>query len=255
MLVLDAELTIVRANKAYYVAFDVRPDETEGLRFYQVGNRQWDRPLLREALDGVLKRNEDVTNLESAYDVPAIGRRMMSVSARRISGGAERQELILLAIEDVTERCALMDGLREADRRKDEFLAMLAHELRNPLAPIMHAVHLLKSDDKVVPASSLHEMIERQTQNLVRLVDELLDVARISRGTIELRREPIDLVAIAREAAEAAGHRAATLQHELTLELPDSPCASTATASDWSKSSPTCSRTPPNTPIPVAGSR
>ena len=156
MLVLDADLTIVRANKAYYTAFKVRPDETEGRRFYEVGNRQWDRPLLREGLDGVLNRSEDVVDLETTYDVPAIGQRMMSVSARRISGDAEREELILLAIEDVTERRGLMDSLREAGRRKDEFLAMLAHELRNPLAPIMHAVHLLQSTDTVVPASKLH---------------------------------------------------------------------------------------------------
>ena len=100
---------------------------------------------------------------------------------------------------------------------------MLAHELRNPLAPIIHAVHLLQSSDSVVPASKLHQMIERQTQNLVRLVDELLDVARISRGTIELRREPMDLVAVVREAAEAARPRAAKLQVELSLALPDTP--------------------------------
>ena len=223
MLVLDADLMIVRANKAYYTTFKVRPDETEGLRFYDVGNRQWDRPLLREGLDGVLKRSEDVVNLETTYDVPAIGPRMMSLTARRISGDADREELILLAIEDVTERRGLMDGLREAGRLKDEFLAMLAHELRNPLAPIMHAVHLLQTADKAVPASKLIEMIERQTQNLVRLVDELLDMARISRGNIELRREPMDLVAIAQEAAETARPRAALLRHSLTLTLPSAP--------------------------------
>jgi two-component system CheB/CheR fusion protein len=221
MLVLDAEMTIVRANKAYYTAFNVRSDETEGLRFYEVGNRQWDRPRLREALDSVLKRSVDVSDLESDYDVPAIGRRTMSVSARRISGDAEREELILLAFEDVTERRELLDGLRETGRLKDEFLAMLAHELRNPLATIMHSVHVLPSSDEAVSAPKL--MIERQAQNLVRLVDELLDVARISRGSIELQREPVDLAAIAREAAKAASHRAAELRHELTLALPDRP--------------------------------
>jgi CheY-like chemotaxis protein len=87
----------------------------------------------------------------------------------------------------------------------------------------MHAVHLLQSNDKAVPASQLHEMIERQTQSLVRLVDELLDMARISRGIIELRREPTDLVAIAREAAEAARPRAELLRHSLTLALPSTP--------------------------------
>lgn len=223
MLVLDAGLTIVRANQSYYATLRVRPDEIEGQRFYDVANGRWDRANLREGLDGVLKRHEDVVNLETTYDVPGIGLRMMSLTARRISGDADRDELILLAIEDVTERRGLMNGLREAGRLKDEFVAMLAHELRNPLAPIMHAVHLLQTTDEAVPAPKLIEMIERQTQKLAKLVDELLDMARISRGTIELQREPTELLAIARAAAEAARPRAELRQHSLTLALPSTP--------------------------------
>src|SRR5262249_25435671 len=92
---------------------------------------------------------------------------------------------------DVTERIRQEEGLREADRRKDEFLATLAHELRNPLAPIRNALHLMRH-----PGGGEFEaeraMAERQVVHLSRLVDDLMDVARISRGKIDLRKEAIE---------------------------------------------------------------
>src|SRR5437764_1002948 len=83
----------------------------------------------------------------------------------------------------LTESRQVAEALREADRRKDEFLAMLAHELRNPLAPIRNGLHLLKGPNaQVVDADRVRDMMERQVQHMVRLVDDLLDVSRIMRG-------------------------------------------------------------------------
>lgn len=91
----------------------------------------------------------------------------------------------------VSERTA---ALQELDRRKNEFLAMLSHELRNPLAPIRNSIYILNRVDPVSPqARQALEVIERQTQHVTRLVDDLLDVTRIARGKIELRREPVNL--------------------------------------------------------------
>lgn len=105
---------------------------------------------------------------------------------------------------DLTERQQMEQSLREADRRKDEFLAMLAHELRNPLAPIRNVLQMLQltgEDDKTIgPAVAL---MSRQVDHLVRLIDDLLDVSRISRGKIELRRERLDFTALVQQAAEA----------------------------------------------------
>src|SRR5262249_38279022 len=107
-------------------------------------------------------------------------------------------------VRDVTERKRLQealeqraDELSDRDRRKDEFLAMLAHELRNPLAPIRNALYLLQTaaGDAASGAQAL-AIMERQVECLVRLVDDLLDVARIMRGKVELRKEPIDLAAV-----------------------------------------------------------
>ncbi len=99
----------------------------------------------------------------------------------------------------------LVANLSESDRRKSEFLAMLSHELRNPLAPISNALHVLGLGDAVVArARPTLEMAQRHVRQLVRLVDDLLDISRISHGRIELREERVDLTVIARQATEAA---------------------------------------------------
>ena len=121
-------------------------------------------------------------------------------------------------------RRATVDALRDADRRKDEFLAMLAHELRNPLAPIRNAVQVLKlvgpEDTRQTWA---REVIERQTQHLMRLVDDLLDVSRITRGKVTLAREPLDLATIVHRAVEASRPLIDSRHHQLTLALPSEP--------------------------------
>ncbi|HSC67769.1 MAG TPA: ATP-binding protein [Cellvibrio sp.] len=110
---------------------------------------------------------------------------------------------------------------READRRKDEFLATLAHELRNPLAPISNAVAILKltqgNKDVVERATG---MIERQTAHLVRLVDDLLDLSRISRGKLELRRARIELAPIIYQAVETCSPMVESAGHDVSLDLP-----------------------------------
>jgi len=116
------------------------------------------------------------------------------------------------------------EALSEADRRKSEFIAMLAHELRNPLAPIRNMLQVLKvkSDDKDAVTSAA-AVIDRQVDQMVRLVDDLLDVSRVSRGTIELRRERIDLASIMHQAEEAASPQCESFNHELTITLPSQP--------------------------------
>jgi len=118
---------------------------------------------------------------------------------KRLADG--RPFLTSMAI-DITERGKADEALREADRRKDEFLAMLAHELRNPLAPIRNAVQLLKIPGGVADTAALTQMLERQLSHLVRLVDDLLDVSRVTRGKIELKREVTDLREVTRHAIE-----------------------------------------------------
>src|SRR5918996_3041482 len=115
-------------------------------------------------------------------------------------------------VRDITERKRLESQLRErvvglagADRQKNEFLAMLSHELRNPLAPMRNALHLIKrSGEDPAAMETARDVMERQMHQLVRLVDDLLDVSRIIRGKIDLRREKVDVAAVVSRAAETA---------------------------------------------------
>jgi PAS domain S-box-containing protein len=122
------------------------------------------------------------------------------------------------------ERERLHDALREADRRKDEFLAMLAHELRNPLAPILHAVQILRRLEPATPEQAwCEEVIERQTAHLTRLVDDLLDISRITQGKVTLQREPVELAAIVGRAVETVRPFLEGRRHELVVDLPREP--------------------------------
>ncbi|HEX2491388.1 MAG TPA: PAS domain S-box protein [Blastocatellia bacterium] len=125
---------------------------------------------------------------------------------------------------DITERKQVEDALKKADRRKDEFLAMLAHELRNPLAPILNAAQALK----LVGLADANQqwacdVIERQTQHLSRLVDDLLDVSRITQGKVALAREPLELSTIIHRAVETSRPLIEARRHHLTIALPPGP--------------------------------
>jgi PAS domain S-box-containing protein len=124
------------------------------------------------------------------------------------------------AIFDITERKLAETALQEADRRKDQFLATLAHELRNPLAPLRNGLQILQiSRDDGEVTDKVHEMMNRQVNHLVRLVDDLLEVSRITRGKILLRREPSDLSTLLRNAVETARPLIESGRHGLELQL------------------------------------
>ena len=125
---------------------------------------------------------------------------------------------------DIHEQIEMQEALRQADRRKDEFLATLAHELRNPLAPIRNALHImrLKADDPATMEQA-RLIMERQLGQMVRLVDDLLDVGRITRGKLELRKERVDLASVIKNAVDTTRPLIEAAGHELTLSLPALP--------------------------------
>ncbi len=125
---------------------------------------------------------------------------------------------------DISRLKATEDALRDADRRKDEFLATLAHELRNPLTPIRHAVKLLgaaASEEK--QQQWAREVIERQLQRMALILDDLLEVSRISRGRLELKPEVVDLASVVTTAVETARPLIDSKQQHLTIDLPPHP--------------------------------
>ncbi|HUO81967.1 MAG TPA: ATP-binding protein [Gammaproteobacteria bacterium] len=123
---------------------------------------------------------------------------------------------------DITERKVAEEALRQADQRKNDFLAALAHELRNPLAPIRNGLQILKAADDGRPAvSHTRQMMERQLQQMVRIIDDLLDVTRITQGELELRRERVGLLSIVRSAIETSQPVIEESGNELVVELPE----------------------------------
>jgi signal transduction histidine kinase/ActR/RegA family two-component response regulator len=122
------------------------------------------------------------------------------------------------------DNALLFRKIQDEDQRKNEFLAMLAHELRNPLAPISNAVHILRvSDGDAGKLAWARELIARQLKQLVRLVDDLLDVSRITRGKIELKIESVDVEQVIQEAIETSRPSIDAQRHTLSLQLPNVP--------------------------------
>ena len=157
--------------------------------------------------------------------VPEILRAKVSVFAELYRKTRALERLNEELEQRVADRTAALEAsteaLREADRRKDEFLAMLAHELRNPLAPIRTAVQLLRLKELAESQRArARDVIERQVEHLVSLINDLLDVSRITRGVIALHREPLNLGDIVARAVEIARPAIDASRHELSIELP-----------------------------------
>jgi PAS domain S-box-containing protein len=137
----------------------------------------------------------------------------------------------VIEVRDVTKEKEAAEALRmlaadlsEADRRKNEFLATLAHELRNPLAPIRNGLQLIRlADGDLAAVGQAREMMERQVEQMVRLVDDLMDVSRISRGKIELRKQHVRLAEVVNSAVETSRPLIEQMGHELTVTLPTHP--------------------------------
>jgi PAS domain S-box-containing protein len=140
---------------------------------------------------------------------------------------AEEDEAILgqlAAIASVgIENARLYDSLREQDQRKDEFLATLAHELRNPLAPVRTGLQVLKLTGDAAQGKAARDMMERQIQHMVRLVDDLMDVSRVSRGKVELRPSRVTVRAVFDSALETSLPLIEAARHELSVSLPEEP--------------------------------
>jgi PAS domain S-box-containing protein len=186
-------------------------------RFLELVEPQ-DRPALDAQLARVLATGGD-------YEVefrlrPVAGQVRWLLSRGRVLHDGDVSRLIGINL-DVTQQKALEQTLRESDARRNEFLAMLGHELRNPLAPITNAVHLLERAGALEPRQvAAVQIIRRQSQHMARLVDDLLEVSRITQGRIELRMENLLVATAVHAAIETARPLARTKSQALAVEVP-----------------------------------
>jgi PAS domain S-box-containing protein len=183
---------------------ELRPEERQILQRIRQGDRVDHFETIRMSKDG---RRLDISLTVSP----------VREESGRVIGASK-------VARDVTERKQMDEAMREADRRKDEFLATLAHELRNPLAPIRHSLEiLLRSEGDPRLFRHATDILGRQLSHMIRLVDDLLDVSRITRDKLQLRKTRLDLASIIRNAVEASRPLAERDQQTIDVSLPEQP--------------------------------
>lgn len=179
------------------------------------------RKELQRANDGLARANALLSEANIALREEKT-RELEVVNRSLQHANSELEEANRTLQSEINERVRIAQALKEADRHKDEFLAMLAHELRNPLAPIHNAIELMRMKSLSDPQLTwARDVIARQLTSLTRLVDDLLDVSRITRGKINLTREIVELEGLIARAVETVHPLMHERRHELTLELPE----------------------------------
>ncbi len=213
----------VYVNNALLDLWGMTLDEVVGKNFFDLKYPDALAARLQGQIREVFETCQAISD-EAPYTSPTGVVGHYEYTLRPVVGDHGRVDLVAGSSRDITVRKQAEADLQDADRRKNEFLAMLAHELRNPLAPIRSAVQVLRlTDCDLETALPMFEMMERQIAHLVRLVDDLLDVIRINRGKIELRCERLDLATVVGQAVETVRPYYANADHELSVTLPATP--------------------------------
>ncbi|HEV8335875.1 MAG TPA: PAS domain S-box protein [Candidatus Polarisedimenticolia bacterium] len=215
------DLRYVWVGKRFAEWLQRRPEEIVGRPIAEVlGPEAMAR--LQPYVDRVLAGEE--VQFETQIDYEKIGPRWISAMYSPTFDTTGSVTGWLSVVIDIEARKVEEEVLKNADRRKDEFLATLAHELRNPLAPIRNSLEIMKlaeADSEV--ATKARDMIDRQVSHMERLIDDLLDISRITRNRLELRRQRVDLQAVIHQAVETSRPMAERLGHEIRVRLPAEP--------------------------------
>jgi PAS domain S-box-containing protein len=216
----QADGAIVFVNSAYARARDTTPGALAGRSFWDAISRE-DRSSFEEMLHRMTPDNPEL-RFESRFATREGLRWLLWTSRGLMFDSSHNVQEVQATGIDITDRKDMEEKLREADERKNDFLAVLGHELRNPLAPLVTGLELLQqSQGNRQLLENVHAMMERQVRHLLRLVDDLLDVSRISRGTVQLRRALVDLNAVLDAALELTEPLITERQHKLVVTRPE----------------------------------
>ncbi|MFO7984173.1 MAG: ATP-binding protein [Desulfuromonadales bacterium] len=221
LLVLEDDLRVKSANDAFYHHFKVEPAETVGRQVYDLGNGQWDIPLLRELLEEVLPKETILTNFEIQHTFEQIGQRTLLLKARRI----DHLELILLAMEDITVRKenealrAAKTVAEEANRAKSEFMANMNHEFRTPMTVFLAALELLQQLDRDPERRQILGMADQSARHLRTLLDTILDFSSIEARGVKIKEEPFNLQDCVQNAVQMVSARAQVKNLQLITEI------------------------------------
>jgi two-component system CheB/CheR fusion protein len=205
LIVLDADLRVILANRSFYSTFQVTPEDTEGKLVYNLGDRQWDIPRLREFLEDILLKNTSFDDFEVEHSFETIGYKAMLLNARRIYQKGNRTHMILLAIEDITERRQMQERLLVSERLATlgQFSGNIAHELRNPLSVIDSSVYYLKTKLKDADGKTQQHLdrIKSSVVNSTAIIESLLNLTRMDKprlGRLNLIAITADAIAVSK---------------------------------------------------------
>ena len=241
LIALDQDLRVVSASRSFYEFFKVTPKDTIGELVYDLGNNQWDIPKLRELLETILPQKTNFNNYEVEHVFTTIGRRIMLLNARQIQRLSGKEKIILLAIEDITERRAIEDGLEEAHktleklaielehaaRVKSEFLANMSHELRTALNSFNGFSEVLY-DETFGPLNKKQKgyvnNILTSGKHLLLLINQILDMAKVESGKMNLSLSNLSMRSLLNEIslllAEMVNKKKLKMFLEIDKDLP-----------------------------------
>ncbi len=219
LIALDQDLRVVKVSRSFYEFFKVKPEDTMGQLIYDLGNKQWDIPKLRELLETILPQKTAFDNYEVEHNFTTIGRRIMLLNARQIQRVLGKERIILLAIEDITERKEIEAGLKKAHEELESFAYSVSHDLRAPLRGIDGwSLALLedyrdKLDDK---GREYIDLVRSETQIMGRLIDDLLMFSR--QGRAEMNQQQLDMTAMAQAIVSRLQQQNPTLQADFIIQ-------------------------------------
>jgi two-component system CheB/CheR fusion protein len=242
LISLDQDLRVVTVSRSFYEFFKVKPEETVGQLIYDLGNKQWDIPRLRELLETILPQKTSFDNYEVEHDFATIGRRVMLLNARQIQRARGKELIILLAIEDITERrrtehglvkaheelTALAAELNRTARVKSEFLANMSHELRTPLNSINGFSEVLY-DETFGPLNDKQKKyvtnVLTSGRHLLALINQILDMAKLEAGKMQLSLSVLPTKSLLQEisllVADMVGKKNLRMEIDIAPDLAD----------------------------------
>ena len=207
MVVLDKNLRVKSANKTFYKTYNTKVEETEGMLLYEIGHKQWNIPRLKELLEEILPKNSQFHDFEITHTFPEIGKKTMVLNARRIVQKSNHEELILLAIADITEKVLTLHKMEkneiklieakaaaeDAVKYKQQFLANMSHEIRTPLNSILGFANVLLKTKLGVKQREFAQAIKTSGTSLNQLINDILDLARVDAGRMTFNKEPFEI--------------------------------------------------------------
>jgi len=250
LISLDQDLRVVTVSRSFYEFFKVNPEDTVGQLIYDLGNKQWDIPKLRELLETILPEKASFDDYEVEHDFATIGRRVMLLNARQIERGLGKERIILLAVEDITARkkmeielaaraqtmeelyrdLARMNEeiltanqrLKELDVKKSDFLANMSHEIRTPMNAIIGMSYLALQTDLTEKQHDYISKVQSSANALLGVINDILDFSKIEAGKLDIESVDFQLEDVLANVAHLLSQKADEKGLELLISTPQS---------------------------------